>query len=135
MIIGKDLEQTIVWSPFKVAKKLEWNANVGVPIVAKLCFIKKKSLNAIWIMDKTFRFECKYRSFLEMKLREQKKREIRLPVVLLAVVCTAKLAMARLARPTARTRGESDMTKVVPYFLKQIYSNKQRIVLKKNSSE
>ena len=36
-------------------------------------------------------------------------------------VCTALLA--------ARTRGESDMTKVVPYFLKQIYSNKQRIVL------
>ena len=67
--------------------------------------------------------------------REQSKREIRLPVVLLAVVCTAKLAMARLARPTALTCGESDMTKVVLYFLIQIYSNKQRIVLKKNSSE
>ena len=40
----------------------------------------------------------------------------------------AKLA-GSLALPVGRTRGESDMTKVVPYFLKQIYSNKQCIVL------
>ena len=32
----------------------------------------QKSLNAIW--DKTFRFECEYRSWREMKLREQKKK-------------------------------------------------------------
>ena len=66
--------------------------------------------------------------------REQKKREIRLPVVLLAVVCASQAGNGTPG-PTAWTRGESDMTKVVPYFLKQIYLNKQRIVLKKNSPE
>ena len=61
--------------------------------------------------------------------REQKKREIRLPVVLLVVVCTSQVGREPGPIPAGRTRGESDMTKVVPYFLKQIYSNKQRIVL------
>ena len=46
------------------------------------------------------------------------------------LLCWLWSALAKLAVCTAlRTRGESDMTKVVPYFLKQIYSNKQRIVL------
>ena len=42
MIIVRGLELMTVWNLFKVGKIPEWNVNVVVQIVVKLCFIKEK---------------------------------------------------------------------------------------------
>ena len=68
--------------------------------------------------------------FTATNIREENRRKGKSGFRLFCWLWSALAKLAgSLALPASRTRGESDMTKVVPYFLKQIYSNKQRIVL------